>query len=581
MIPADSLLQLRHRLDRLPPKSPERADQVAAVAELYGVSTTTVYRALRTFQKPRAAQRADHGKPRILPATELERYCEVIAALKLRTRNKQGRHLSTRRAIELLERYGVETAQGLVRAPSGLLHKTTVDLYLRRWHLDQPRLIRQPPAVRFQAESSNACWQFDLSPSDLKQVEAPLWIEPARGRPTLMLFSVVDDRSGVSYQEYRCVYGEDAESALRFLFNAMAPKPFLPEFPFQGIPGMLYLDNGPVAKSRVFQNVMGALGVVCQTHLPAGQAGRRVTARAKGKVERPFRTVKEMHETLYHFHRPQNEAEANLWLQRYLLNYNRQPHRSEGHSRLEDWLAHLPAEGFRALCSWDLSPGKKIRVPTRTEDRERELQKLVKKSKRPVALFIDDAHALKDDTLTGLKRLMEVVEGDGGCLSVVLAGWPKLRNDLRRPKLEAIGMRTDTFSLDGITGSQREYLQWLLSTCAAHPQGADGIIRPEAVDLLASRLRTPLQIEWHLTQALEAAYQTGESPIGPELVEALLYRHLDDLESTLTRQGYGLKDLVQNFDAKPAEIKALFANQLDPIRASDLRDRMRLAGLPI
>lgn len=234
-----------------------------------------------------------------------------------------------------------------------------------------------------------------------------------------------------------------------------------------------------------------------------------------------------------------------------------------------------------AALFYDLSPGKKVRVPSRTEDRERELQELVKKSRRPVALFIDDAHALKDDTLTGLKRLMEVIESDGGCLSVVLAGWPKLRNDLRRPKLEEIGMRTDTFSLDGITGSQREYIQWLLSTCAAHPQGPDAIIRPEAVDLLASRLRTPLQIEWHLTQALEAAYQTGESPIGPELVEALLYRHLDDLESTLTRQGYGLKDLVQNFDARPAEIKALFANQLDPIRASDLRDRMRLAGLPI
>jgi hypothetical protein len=44
---------------------------------------------------------------------------------------------------------------------------------------------------------------------------------------------------------------------------------------------------------------------------------------------------------------------------------------------------------------------------------------------------------------------------------------------------------------------------------------------------------------------------------------------------------YGLRELVQNFDAKPAEIKALFANQLNPIRASELRDRMRLAGLPI
>ena len=103
--------------------------------------------------------------------------------MKLRTTNKQGRHLSTRRAIELIETFGVETPQGLIRAPKGRLRRTTVNDYLNRWHLDQSRLIRQPPAVRFQAEFSNACWQFDLSPSDLKQVEAPLWIDPARGAP--------------------------------------------------------------------------------------------------------------------------------------------------------------------------------------------------------------------------------------------------------------------------------------------------------------------------------------------------------------------------------------------------------------
>jgi len=60
----------------------------------------------------------------------------------------------------------------------------------------------------------------------------------------------------------------------------------------------------------------------------------------------------------------------------------------------------------------------------------------VRKSKRPVALFIDEAHDLSAHTLTGLKRLMEVVEDGGGRLSVVLAGWPKLRNDLRRPAME-------------------------------------------------------------------------------------------------------------------------------------------------
>jgi hypothetical protein len=56
---------------------------------------------------------------------------------------------------------------------------------------------------------------------------------------------------------------------------------------------------------------MESLGVEILPHIPAGADGRRTTARAKGKVERPFRTVKDAHETLYHFHGPETEAEAN------------------------------------------------------------------------------------------------------------------------------------------------------------------------------------------------------------------------------------------------------------------------------
>jgi hypothetical protein len=351
-LPVEALLALRQRLDDLPPRASERKILIAGTATLYGVSPATVYRALRHVHKPRVVGRADRGQSRRLPTSAMEHYCELVAALKVRTTNRQGRHLSTARALELLEQYGVETPQGLVQAPPGLLTRATVDRYLRHWGLDLPRLTRAPPAVRFQAEHSNDCWQFDLSPSDLKQVEAPLWFEPGRGRPVLMLFSVVDDRSGVCYQEYRCVYGEEAEAALRFLFNAMAPKADT-DFLFQGRPQFLYLDNGPVAKSHVFQRVMEQLGISWQTHRPASEAKRHATARAKGKVERPFRTVKEAHETLYHFHRPDNEAEANLWLHRYLLTYNRQSHRSESHSRLDDWLTHRPAEGLREMCAFE------------------------------------------------------------------------------------------------------------------------------------------------------------------------------------------------------------------------------------
>jgi len=168
-----------------------------------------------------------------------------------------------------------------------------------------------------------------------------------------MLYSVVDDRSGAAYQEYRLVYGEDVEAALRFFFNAMSPKS-VEGFPFQGIPEIIYMDNGPIARSRVFYRVMHErLGIEIRTHMPRDKGGRRTTSRAKGKVERPFLTVKEVHETLYHFHEPSSEEEANAWLMNYLLRYNGQKHRSEPHSRIEDWVGNLPPSGLRKMCAWE------------------------------------------------------------------------------------------------------------------------------------------------------------------------------------------------------------------------------------
>jgi hypothetical protein len=349
---AEALLDLRRQLSTVAPRSAERRQLIQATADFYGLSEYTLYKTLRERWKPRTVRRRDHGQPRAIPRDELERYCEIIAALKLRTSNGKRRHLSTREAIRLLECYGVETPEGYVQAPPTLLNKTTINRYLKKWGYDYTTLLKQPPAVRFQAQHSNECWHFDLSPSDLKHLPHPPAVQEGRGHPLLMLYSAVDDRSGVAYQEYHCVYGEDVEAALRFLFAAMSPKAS-EGFPFQGIPNMLYMDSGPIARSQVFQQVMRYLGVEVRTHMPRGKDGRRVTARSKGKVERPFRTVKEMHETLYHFHTPETEAEANAGLLQFVLRYNTMDHRSERHSRLEDWLANLPPSGVRAMCSWE------------------------------------------------------------------------------------------------------------------------------------------------------------------------------------------------------------------------------------
>jgi hypothetical protein len=174
---------------------------------------------------------------------EIERWCEIVAAMKVRTTSKKSRHLSTTRILQLLVEQGVDTPDGFRKLQGGRLTASTIAICGALATND--RMTRQPSAVRFQAEHANDLWHFDMSPSDLKHLKAPPWIDADRqGAPTLMLLSVVNDRSGVAYQEYRCVYGEDVETALRFLFNAMAPKPVEDGSPFQGIPTAIYLDNG-------------------------------------------------------------------------------------------------------------------------------------------------------------------------------------------------------------------------------------------------------------------------------------------------------------------------------------------------
>lgn len=53
------------------------------------------------------------------------------------------------------------------------------------------------------------------------------------------------------------------------------------------------------------------------------------------------------------------------------------------------------------------------------------------------------------------------------------------------------------------------------------------------------------------------------------------------LEPTLTRYSYRLNGKVEQFDAKPAEIRAMFNRQRDPTRTAKFRGRMLAVEIPI
>ncbi len=63
---------------------------MAAIAELYGVSPSTVYRALNLIHKPHAVHRADRGKPRVLQQAQLGATAKLIAALNYVPRTSKG-----------------------------------------------------------------------------------------------------------------------------------------------------------------------------------------------------------------------------------------------------------------------------------------------------------------------------------------------------------------------------------------------------------------------------------------------------------------------------------------------------------
>lgn len=109
----------------------------------------------------------------------------------------------------------------------------------------------------------------------------------------------------------------------------------------------------------------------------------------------------------------------------------------------------------------------------------------------------------------------------------------------------------------------------------------ESIFTKDTIDLLASELRTPLQVEQHLLLPLEASCQVGIKPIIVDVVDTIPSKKLDNLKPTLIRHGYSVKALTEELGLPAKEIKALFHNQLEPGHSKEIQEKMLAAGLPI
>jgi hypothetical protein len=85
-VSVEALANLRRHLAALPARHPERGVLMNYTAVLYAVSRATLDRLVRGERRPKDAHRADRGLPRSMPASEIERWCEIAAALAMTTR---------------------------------------------------------------------------------------------------------------------------------------------------------------------------------------------------------------------------------------------------------------------------------------------------------------------------------------------------------------------------------------------------------------------------------------------------------------------------------------------------------------
>ena len=233
---------------------------------------------------------------------------------------------------------------------------------------------------------------------------------------------------------------------------------------------------------------------------------------------------------------------------------------------------------YTALFS-DLPTEKDFKIPTKPEKRERILQELIQKVKKPIVLFIDEAHELHGRTLVGLKHLIETVEEAGGILAIVVVGHPRLGNELRKPSMEEVGARAKIFNLDAIGGNQLQYIEWILDKCSLPNVSPQDIVSREAMKLLAERLITPLQINHYLTQALEKGYEAGSKPIDTEMIEIVLSPDLNAIGPKLARHGYGITVLCEHLSARRAEVRSYLCGQLGPGKTEEFNREIHKLGI--
>ncbi len=306
-----------------------RGKRLAFEAARLGMSPRNLSRAIMDVQGRKRKLREDAGAEKKNTATKKWTLiaCEYIKKIELAGETK--RTLAMESAIAAAERDG--------RIPPGALKVETAKEIRRRMGVSVKKKHR-----RLMEKYANHSWQFDGSGSEylypidkdadgnwlfaVRATKKHTWKNtriPADGvteearREMLYYYAAVDGYSGVLFIEPVVAHGEDFDGSARFIQRAFEKKT---SNPLIGLPEKLITDSGPLGKNRGEEMLRG-LSVELEKSKP-------YNSKAKGKVERPWRTLWQRFELelLLDKDRIFTFAELKNMLENYLADYNGRPH---------------------------------------------------------------------------------------------------------------------------------------------------------------------------------------------------------------------------------------------------------------
>jgi hypothetical protein len=308
-----------------------------------GISRNAFYREAQEWgeMKDRKVRRDKGERKLALPA--LKEQVQILCQLKHRP--PPGVRLSSTETALI---YGVEN--GLVSPELAAVPVGSLNRMAREWGW-QATEERQ---TRWQAAYANQVHQFDSSHSEHffpLRPDGDDWILRLRPRRmknkekveglAVIAYGLCDDHSGLRLSQYTVAAGESALGSIEFLKWAWS---YAPEHaPFEGWPDELYVDNGPLARHKAFDEFAGRLGLKVTAHLP-------YKSRCTGKVENVWRTQWRKFENVFFFN-PAWESfeiklsELNRECAAFWKKHNQLPHRSLSCSREAAWHQSILARG--------------------------------------------------------------------------------------------------------------------------------------------------------------------------------------------------------------------------------------------